>query len=169
MTTTDLSIRPFEVRVPKEDLTDLRRRLAATRWPGKELVADRSQGVQLATIQALVTFWGTGYDWRTCEARLNALPQFVTEIDGLDTEHKVGDPAFCRTGTRLRSVVSASDCVATRIPLCTGSSLAGYRRVASQNRVFGARACGVTRRPVTGSTADRGPGYLWGARSLRGL
>ena len=84
MTTTDLSIRPFEVRVPDEDLADLRRRLAATRWPGKELVADRSQGVQLATIQALVTYWGTGYDWRTCETRLNALPQFVTEIDGLD-------------------------------------------------------------------------------------
>jgi hypothetical protein len=117
MTATDLSVRPFEVRVPEEDLADLRRRLAATRWPGTELVADRSQGVQLATIQALVTYWGTGYDWRTCEARLNALPQFVTEIDGLGTEHKVGDPAFCRTGTRLRSVVSAGDRVATRIPL----------------------------------------------------
>ena len=72
MTTTDLSVRPFEVRVPEEDLADLRRRLAATRWPGRELVADRSQGVQLATIQALVTYWGTGYDWHTCEARLNA-------------------------------------------------------------------------------------------------
>ena len=56
----------------------------ATRWPGKELVADRSQGVQLETIQALVTYWGAGYDWRACEAKLNALPQFVTEIDGLD-------------------------------------------------------------------------------------
>jgi hypothetical protein len=84
MTTTDLTIRPFEAHVPDEDLADLRRRIAATRRPGKELVADRSQGVQLATIQALVTYWGTGYDWRTCEARLNALPQFVTEIDGLD-------------------------------------------------------------------------------------
>jgi pimeloyl-ACP methyl ester carboxylesterase len=70
--------------VPDEDLAGLRRRIAATRWPGKELVADRSQGVQLATIQALAAYWGTGYDWRTCEARLNALPQFVTEIDGLD-------------------------------------------------------------------------------------
>ena len=83
MTTTDLSIRPFEVHVPDEDLADLRRRLAATRWPGKELVADRSQGVQLATIQDLVTYWGTGYDWRGCEAKLNALPQFVTDVDGL--------------------------------------------------------------------------------------
>jgi hypothetical protein len=84
MTTTDLTIRPFEVHVPDEDLADLRRRIAATRWPGKELVADRSQGVQLATIQALVAYWGTGYGWRACEAKLNALPQFVTEIDGLD-------------------------------------------------------------------------------------
>ena len=78
MATTDLTIRPFEVHVPDEDLADLRRRIAATRWPGKELVADRSQGVQLATIQALVAYWDTGYDWRACEAKLNALPQFVT-------------------------------------------------------------------------------------------
>ena len=81
---TDLTIRPFEVHVPDEDLTDLQRRVAATRWPGKELVADQSQGVQLATVQTLVTYWGTGYDWRRCEAALNALPQFKTEIDGLD-------------------------------------------------------------------------------------
>ena len=79
----DATIRPFEVRVPDEDLADLQRCLAATRWPGQELVADRSQGVQLATIQALVSYWGTSYDWRACEAQLNALPQFVTEIDGL--------------------------------------------------------------------------------------
>jgi hypothetical protein len=77
---TDLTIRPFEVHVPDEDLTDLQRRVAATRWPGKELVADQSQGVQLATVQTLVTYWGTGYDWRRCEAQLNALPQFVTEM-----------------------------------------------------------------------------------------
>jgi len=83
MTDPDLTIRPFEVHVPDEDLTDLQRRVAATRWPGKELVADQSQGVQLATVQTLVTYWGTGYDWRRCEAQLNALPQFVTEIDGL--------------------------------------------------------------------------------------
>src|SRR5262249_15540744 len=81
---TDPTIRPFEVHVPNEDLADLRRRIAATHWPPRELVADRSQGVQLATIQALVTYWGTGYDWRSCEARLNALPQFKTEIDGVD-------------------------------------------------------------------------------------
>jgi pimeloyl-ACP methyl ester carboxylesterase len=84
MTIPDATIRPFEVRVPDEDLAELQRRIAATRWPSKELVADRSQGVQSATIQALVTYWGSGYDWRSCEAELNALPQFMTEIDGLD-------------------------------------------------------------------------------------
>jgi len=83
MTMTDLTIRPFEVHVPDEDLADLRRRIAATRCPARELVADRSQGVQLATIQNLLSYWGTGYDWRACEAKLNALPQFVAEIDGL--------------------------------------------------------------------------------------
>lgn len=77
-------IRPFRVNVPDEDLLDLRRRLAATRWPDREIVADQSQGVQLATVQQLVRYWQTGYDWRKTEARLNALPQFVTEIDGVD-------------------------------------------------------------------------------------
>jgi pimeloyl-ACP methyl ester carboxylesterase len=84
MTMADATIRPFEVHVSDEDLAGLRRRIAGTRRPPKELVADRSQGVQLATIQHLVTYWDAGYDWRTCEASLNALPQFTTEIDGLD-------------------------------------------------------------------------------------
>jgi hypothetical protein len=83
-TTTDLTIRPFEVHVPDEDLADLQRRIAATRWPSKELVTDRSQGVQLATLQELARYWTTGYDWRACEAKLNALPQFTTKIDGVD-------------------------------------------------------------------------------------
>jgi pimeloyl-ACP methyl ester carboxylesterase len=83
-TMTDLTIRSFEVHVPEEDLVDLRRRVAATRWPPQELVADRSQGVQLATMQELARYWAAGYDWRACEARLNALPQFKTVIDGLD-------------------------------------------------------------------------------------
>jgi pimeloyl-ACP methyl ester carboxylesterase len=78
------SIRPFSITVPEEAIVDLRRRLAATRWPERELVADQSQGVQLATMQALVRYWATEHDWRKVEARLNALPQFVTEIDGLD-------------------------------------------------------------------------------------
>jgi pimeloyl-ACP methyl ester carboxylesterase len=78
------AVRPFRVQIPDEALTDLRRRVAATRWPERELVTDRSQGVQLAALQELARYWTTEYDWRTCEARLNALPQFVTEIDGVD-------------------------------------------------------------------------------------
>jgi pimeloyl-ACP methyl ester carboxylesterase len=77
-------VRPFHVEFPEEAVEDLRRRVAATRWPSKELVADRSQGVQLATAQALAGYWLDGYDWRRCEAKLNALPQFMTEIDGVD-------------------------------------------------------------------------------------
>jgi pimeloyl-ACP methyl ester carboxylesterase len=79
---TATEIRPFHVDIPEEELADMRRRIAATRWPSKELVADRSQGVQLATIQELVSYWATDYDWRRAEAKLNALPQFTTEIDG---------------------------------------------------------------------------------------
>jgi pimeloyl-ACP methyl ester carboxylesterase len=78
------TVRPFRVDVPEEDLVELRRRIAATRWPEKETVADQSQGVQLATMQALAQYWETEYDFRRLEARLNALPQFMTEIDGLD-------------------------------------------------------------------------------------
>jgi len=77
-------IRPFRVDMPDEAMADLQRRIAATRWPSKELVGDRSQGVQLATIQELARYWTTDYDWRACVARLNALPQFTTEIDGVD-------------------------------------------------------------------------------------
>jgi len=82
--TPETEIRPFRVDMPDEAIADLQRRIAATRWPSKELVADRSQGVQLATIQALARYWAADYDWRACEARLNALPQFTTEIDGVD-------------------------------------------------------------------------------------
>src|SRR5499426_4628436 len=86
MSTVDASteIRSFQVDIPEERIDDLRKRVAAMRWPTKELVPDRSQGVQLATLQELARYWTTEYDWRTCEARLNALPQFVTEIDGVD-------------------------------------------------------------------------------------
>jgi pimeloyl-ACP methyl ester carboxylesterase len=77
-------IRPFSIEVPQEDLDELRRRITATRWPSRELVDDRSQGVQLATIQELSRYWTMDYDWRACEARLNALPQFTTEIDGVE-------------------------------------------------------------------------------------
>ncbi|MDB5435791.1 MAG: Epoxide hydrolase [Phenylobacterium sp.] len=78
------AIRPFRVNVPQADLVDLRRRIAATRWPERETVNDPSQGVQLATTRKLADYWANGYDWRKVEAKLNALPQFVTEIDGLD-------------------------------------------------------------------------------------
>jgi pimeloyl-ACP methyl ester carboxylesterase len=81
--TTDPAIRPFQIHVADEALADLRQRISATRWPSAELVADRSQGVQLATIQELTRYWATEYDWRKCEAKLNALPQFTTEIDGV--------------------------------------------------------------------------------------
>jgi hypothetical protein len=81
---SEIDIRPFRVDMPDEAIADLRRRIAATRSPSKELVADRSQGVQLATIQELTRYWATDYDWRACEARLNALPQFKTGIDGVE-------------------------------------------------------------------------------------
>jgi pimeloyl-ACP methyl ester carboxylesterase len=82
--TDSTGIREVHIEMPEEALADLRRRLAATRLPSKELVADRSQGVQLATIQALTRYWATEHDWRACEKRLNSLPQFMTEIDGVD-------------------------------------------------------------------------------------
>ncbi len=83
-TSTQFALRPFRVDMPDEAIADLRRRLAATRWPDKETVADQSQGVQLATMKELVRYWGADHDWRKVEAKLNALPQFLTEIDGLD-------------------------------------------------------------------------------------
>jgi pimeloyl-ACP methyl ester carboxylesterase len=77
-------IRPFAIEIPQDEIDDLHRRIEATRWPTKELVEDRSQGVQLATMQALARYWTTDYDWRKVEAELNALPQFMTEIDGVN-------------------------------------------------------------------------------------
>ena len=82
--TDAVTIRPFTIEIPEADLEDLRARIAATRWPEKETVDDASQGVQLATMQALARYWETEYDWRKCEAKLNSVPHFITEIDGLD-------------------------------------------------------------------------------------
>ena len=82
--TTDVAIRPFRIQISEDALVDLRRRIAATRYPTRELVQDRSQGVQLETMRALARYWANDYDWRRCEARLNALPQFTSEIDGVD-------------------------------------------------------------------------------------
>jgi pimeloyl-ACP methyl ester carboxylesterase len=81
---TRIDVRPFQLQIPEEKLAELRRRIDDARWPSKELVDDRSQGVQLATLQALARFWATDYDWRKAEAKLNALPQFTTQIDGVD-------------------------------------------------------------------------------------
>ena len=100
------AIRPFQVDVvPEAELTELRRRINATRWPERETVADASQGVQLATTQALARYWGTEYDWRKVEARLNALPQFITEIDGLEihfihvrSKHEIALPLIVTHG-----------------------------------------------------------------------
>jgi Epoxide hydrolase N terminus len=78
------AIRPFQVGFPEAELVELRRRLNATRWPERETVCDDSQGAPLAMMQELARYWGTDYDWRVCEVKLNALPNFVTEIDGLD-------------------------------------------------------------------------------------
>src|SRR5687767_5919251 len=83
-TTTPPAVHPFRIDVPEEDLDDLRRRILAARWPSKELVEDRSQGVQLATMQELARYWQTDYDWRKAEEKLNALPNFITEIDGVE-------------------------------------------------------------------------------------
>src|SRR5215212_11945856 len=80
----EVAVRDFHIDVPDTKLDDLRRRIEATQWPEKETVADESQGVPLATMQALAHYWATGYDWRKVEATLNALPQFTTNIDGVD-------------------------------------------------------------------------------------
>jgi pimeloyl-ACP methyl ester carboxylesterase len=102
---TAVDVRPFEVEIPAEAVEDLRRRIDATRWPEKETVADQSQGVRLATMQRLVRYWGTEYDFRRVETRLNAVPQFMTEIDGLDihfihvrSQHKDALPLIVNHG-----------------------------------------------------------------------
>ena len=82
--TANEAIRPFKVSFPEDELDELRKRIKATRWPERETVSDDSQGVPLAMIQELARYWATDYDWRQCETKLNALPQFITEIDGLD-------------------------------------------------------------------------------------
>jgi pimeloyl-ACP methyl ester carboxylesterase len=101
----DTAIRPFQFRASDEDLADLKRRILATRWPERETVADQTQGVQLATSQALARYWANDYDWRRCEAQLNALPNFITEIDGLDihfihvrSEHEKALPVIITHG-----------------------------------------------------------------------
>jgi hypothetical protein len=109
-TINDNAIRPFSIDVPEDALVDLRRRIAMTRWPDRETVEDQSQGVQLKTIRELARYWGTDYDWRKIEARINVLPQFVTEIDRLDihfihvrSSHENALPLIVTHGGRARS------------------------------------------------------------------
>src|SRR5215203_2091845 len=111
-------VRSFQIEIPEEQIDDLRRRIAATRWPSKELVEDRSQGVQLATMRELARYWTTEYDWRKCEARLNALPQFTTEIDGVDihfihvrSPHEDALPLIMTHGSVASSVGSVDSAV----------------------------------------------------------
>jgi hypothetical protein len=106
------AIRSFHVDVPEAELTELRRRIKATKWPERETVTDGSQGVQLATIQELARYWGTDYDWRKCEAKLNALPQFMAEIDGLDIPfiHFVRNMTMrCRSSSRMDGPARSSN------------------------------------------------------------
>jgi hypothetical protein len=102
------TVRPFRVEVSEEDLVELRRRIDATRWPERETVDDDSQGVPLATMQDLARYWATEYDWRKCEARLNAVPNFVTEIDGLDIHSSTCAPST-RTRSRWSSATAGPD------------------------------------------------------------
>ena len=109
-TAGNTSIRPFTYHATDAELNELRRRIKATRWPEKETVADTSQGVPLTPLQELARYWATDYDWRKAEAKLNALPQFITEIDGLDihfihvrSKHKGALPVIIRTGGPVRS------------------------------------------------------------------
>ena len=122
VTTENSAIRPFTVEISGAELQALRQRVAATRWPDKETVPDHSQGVQLATIQELARYWAADYDWRSCEAKLNALPHFKTEIDGLDihfihvrSDHETHCRSSSRTGGPDRS--SSSSRSSTRSPI----------------------------------------------------
>jgi hypothetical protein len=107
----DPVLRPFTIETPEADLEDLRARLAATRWPEKETADDQSQGPQLATMQAIARYWEIEYDWRKCEARLNSVPHFITEIDGLDIHFIHVRPRTrmrCRSSSRTAGPVRSS-------------------------------------------------------------
>jgi hypothetical protein len=117
------AIREFQVSFPEAELTELRRRINATRWPERETVTDNSQGVRLATMQELARYWGTDHDWRKCEAKLNALPNFVTEIDGLDLDDSGdGRGSLLIVLCRFSAVVSGSLVPGgwRRCPMCSG-------------------------------------------------
>jgi Epoxide hydrolase N terminus len=120
------AIRPFQVNVPEAELTELRRRINAARWPERETVTDDSQGVPLAMLQELARYWAADYDWRKCEAKLNTLPYFMTEIDGLDIHSFTSARTMTmrcrsssRTGGPARSSSSSRSSARSPIPPLT--------------------------------------------------
>jgi len=179
------AIRPFRVDVPEEQLVDLRRRISTTRWPDRETVADQSQGPQLATLQKLARYWMTEYDWRKCEARLNAVPNFVTEIDGLDihfiqvrSKHKKALPLIITHGwpgsviEQLKIIGpltdptayggSAADAFDLVIPSMPGYGLSGKPAVVGWDQARIARAWVVLMKRL-GYTKFVAQGGDWGA------
>jgi pimeloyl-ACP methyl ester carboxylesterase len=179
------AIRPFRVDVPEEQLVDLRRRISTTRWPDRETVADQSQGPQLATLQKLARYWMTEYDWRKCEARLNAVPNFVTEIDGLDihfiqvrSKHKKALPLIITHGwpgsviEQLKIIGpltdptayggSAADAFDLVIPSMPGYGLSGKPAVVGWDPARIARALVVLMKRL-GYTKFVAQGGDWGA------
>ena len=179
------ALRPFEVEFPEAELTELRRRVNATRWPERETVADASQGIQLATIQKLARYWGTEYNWRACEKRLNALPNFITEIDGLDihfihvrSKHENALPLIVTHGwpgsiTEQMKIIdpltnptahggSASDAFHVVIPSIPGYGFSGKPTTTGWDPVHIARAWTVLMKRL-GYTKFVAQGGDWGA------
>jgi pimeloyl-ACP methyl ester carboxylesterase len=179
------TVRPFHVSAPEAELTELRRRIKATKWPERETVPDQTQGVQLATVQALARYWANEYDWRKCEARLNALPQFITEIDGLDihfihvrSKHDGALPLIVTHGwpgsvvEQLKIVDplvnptahggSASDAFHVVIPSMPGYGYSGKPATTGWDRAHIARAWAVLMKRL-GYTEFVAQGGDWGA------
>ena len=183
------AIRPFRVNVSEPDLTELRRRITATQWPEREPVMDDSQGVPLAMAQELARYWSTQYDWRTCEAKLNALPQFITEIDGLDihfihvrSRHDDALPLIVTYGwpgsivEQLKIIdpltnptahgASGSDAFHLVIPSIPGFGFSGKSTTAGWHPGHVARAWVELMEDPPGVQAVRGSGPgTWGVRS----
>ena len=179
------ALRPFQVEFPEAELTELRKRVNATRWPERETVADASQGIQLATIQKLARYWGTEYNWRPCEKRLNALPNFITEIDGLDihfiharSKHENALPLIVTHGwpgsiTEQMKIIdpltnptahggSASDAFHVVIPSIPGYGFSGKPTTTGWDPVHIARAWTVLMKRL-GYTKFVAQGGDWGA------
>ncbi len=179
------TIRPFHVNIPEAELTELRRRINATKWPDRETVTDKSQGVQFATMQALARYWATEYDWHKCQAKLNALPQFMTEIDGLDihfihvrSKHKNALPLIVTHGwpgsfiEQLKIVdpltnptahgASASDAFDLVIPSMPGYGFSGKPTTTGWDAPHIARAWNVLMKRL-GYTHYVAQGGDWGA------